>query len=125
MAFGVAIGKGRSETGLAKPLTETAPDPFQPASVAETTVGAIVAEYRTNEFAAAAKFENPRQSISACLLQSPLSGLGGCRAVDVSGRIDDLGRDDRVMPTSGCLPQMGPQEFALSFKTSVWRRLRF
>lgn len=60
------------------------------APVAVLSIDALLAEYRDNEFAAAAKYENT---------DSLLECLGGnrvdeCRVVETAGTIRDMGRDD-------------------------------
>jgi hypothetical protein len=69
-----------------------APPPARGAPVAVLSIDALLAEYRENEFAAAAKYENPEPLRHDCLFGDRSDG---CRVVEISGNIRDMGRDDK------------------------------
>ena len=61
--------------------------------VAVPSVDELLMHYKENEFAAAARYENVGSRRTHCLIDR--ISADGCRLVETSGTILDMGRDDR------------------------------
>ncbi|MBE3087841.1 MAG: hypothetical protein IMZ71_01830, partial [Chloroflexi bacterium] len=61
------------------------------APIAALSIDALLTEYRENEFAAAAKYENTEPLRIQCLVGDRSDE---CRVVEIAGTIREMGRDD-------------------------------
>lgn len=64
-------------------------------TVARVSVDDLVAAYRDNEFAAAARFEGQTSTQLNCIT----SPTAACQLLEVTGLVDEFGRDDRGVPS--------------------------
>lgn len=103
VATGEPQDSGWDESATTNPYDEilrSMLDRTRIAPVAVLSIDALLAEYRENEFAAAAKYENVGRGCLVPFSSDPLDSvpLDKCRFVEASGTIRDMGRDDKGIP---------------------------